>query len=105
MKQDYLNTPLSEVRNPWVRIPVTVFLSILAVPLCGLWGLIDGAKRGFVHFTIECIKGPKFKYEVFIKHEPEAVLDMCGWFPISTDSFDTKRIVEYIEKGIIREIQ
>ncbi len=61
--RDDLNMPLSKVERRWLRIPLTVIISLIMIPLTiiGTFGLSIGAGIYDVwnEFTEPCLKGPK----------------------------------------------
>lgn len=57
------NSPLNEVERKWIRRPITIFLSLVLIPLCTIYGALAGVQEAFKefieHFLIDCWYGNK----------------------------------------------
>ncbi len=67
LKED-LQGDLDAVQRKWLRISVTLILTIISLPIIMIYWLIVGplkyAKRLLVQFTLPCLRGDSVVYTV-----------------------------------------
>lgn len=58
LKDDLESAP-NNIDRLWIRIPITIFLSLIAIPVWAVLGALLGAYEMFRDFTIPCLLGEK----------------------------------------------